>query len=71
MRYMVLTSDGEVHETDDAKQFVTDLDELDVIDYGAPADEWSDLAKAFADRHVPEPLDEDTRNALLQRRRAS
>lgn len=40
MRYMVLTSDGEVHETDSAEQYVAWLDQFgaEVVDQLEPTD---------------------------------
>lgn len=47
--YLVLTSDGVVHETDDAEQFVAWLDQYgpEVADHAAPNEQWTDLSRAL------------------------
>ena len=52
MLYTVLTSDGALHDTDSAEQFVLWLVELDVVDHSAPADAWTDLARAAVTRII-------------------
>lgn len=54
--YTVVTSDGVIHETDDAKKFVALLDEYgpEVVDHAAPPEQWTDLSRALIEPLLPE-----------------
>lgn len=49
MDYMVLTSDGVVHETNDAEQYVAWLDQYgpEVVDQHEPPEAWQETNQAM------------------------
>lgn len=55
--YTVLTSGGELLETDDAAQFVAWLDEYgpEAIDHSAPPEQWTDLSRAAVGQVIGYP----------------